>query len=228
MEEEEHSPPPQAPEPEPPQLPFGNMPLPPPPAHEAPPAAHHQPSVAPGEFTINDSVANPSGHIEESIEAREARKRRQRWGAAANAPKEDGAAAAKEGEEQPKKKRKSRWESEEVTTVGAYMPMFPKEITLPGGLRVSGHAAPVLAWIAPRLLVEGGGKACFAFGEKRATGGPWCSRPRQARAPQQLLRRQPRWGVPPLGPPCPPALPGSPPPARRPGRPLACPLAPAA
>lgn len=35
-----------------------------------------------------------------------------------------------------KKKRRSRWETNEVSTCGALIPKFPKELTLPGGIKV--------------------------------------------------------------------------------------------
>lgn len=108
--------------------------------NEAPPVvdtSFHQPSndapaAEQGQATGHDGAANTAGQIEETEEAREVRKRRQRWGAPANAPQD---AAGADGP--PKKKRRSRWETEEVTAVGAYLPTFPKEITLPGGIRVS-------------------------------------------------------------------------------------------
>jgi hypothetical protein len=114
--------------------------LPPPPMNEAPAAmdaSFHQPNSdapadAQGQTTIHETATNASGQLDDSVEAREVRKRRQRWGPPANAPQD---AAGTDGP--AKKKRRSRWETEEVTTVGALLPSFPKEITLPGGLRVS-------------------------------------------------------------------------------------------
>ncbi|GMH33986.1 hypothetical protein BSKO_01820 [Bryopsis sp. KO-2023] len=74
-------------------------------------------------------VAVSSGVEEEGQERRIERKRRNRWG-----PIESEVVQVVES---GKKKRRSRWETADDTGTLAIVPKFPKELTLPGGIRVT-------------------------------------------------------------------------------------------
>lgn len=75
-----------------------------------------------------------SGNVEEGA----TRRKRNRWG-----PSADDAVAATPGTagtaEQPgKRKRRSRWEEADETTSTALVTSVPRELVLPGGIKVSG------------------------------------------------------------------------------------------
>jgi len=108
----------------------------------APPAAASQP--APDAAAAGAEPAQQNGGVTDGAEAgangadgsaEQPRKRRKRWGAPAVEPEAAPGSVGADG--QPaKRKRRSRWEDPAENSETALANVLPKEITLPGGIKV--------------------------------------------------------------------------------------------
>ena len=121
----------------------------------AQPAAAQPTSAAPVSDSGTNGAADTDGTAvangipaQAEPERSRSRKRRARWGAPANAPKENAADGAADGAGTGRKKRRSRWEepapdteeSQALTLVDTSGGSgFPHEIVLAGGIKVSMH-----------------------------------------------------------------------------------------
>ena len=103
--------------------------------------------------------AQPGGDADGSAER--PRKRRNRWGAPAV---EAEAVQATGADGQPKRKRRSRWEDPVETSETALANVLPKEIVLPGGIKVRAE---------PRACLEAQ-KHCLLAATSRLSGASLC------------------------------------------------------
>lgn len=123
------------------------------PVASAPQSLPPPPHVEPTPFYTDAGVLEPGAlPPPPAVNPLEARPRKYRWGREADpnnppppdpsavvpSPEPAAAAGAEDADEQPgKKKRRSRWEADEpITTVGVINSRLPKEMILPGAVRV--------------------------------------------------------------------------------------------